>query len=124
MSVRSRHSCAGQALVETAIVMPVLLALLFGLNSIWRAAHFRITLLQAARYGAAVEARGGSGAKAVREYLNEQWRSEHGVVDSIDADYSWPLARVRIVGRVPLVGAGGNTVGVKVTAGVGGRVGR
>ena len=53
----------GQAMVETALVIPILLLLLFGVIDVSRVLHASLTVENAAREGARLAALGGSDAE-------------------------------------------------------------
>lgn len=116
--------CRGQALVELILVMPLLIALASGFTQIWRVAHFRVTLLQAARYGAAVEATGGSGRRAIGDFIKEQLDSRQGVVASISISHAWPLVQADVTGYVRSWIPSAEPIYVRATAAIGERMNR
>lgn len=122
MSDRPIWRQSGQALIETALLIPLLLALWLGLISVLRIAHAKVTMLQAARYGAAVEAASGEGEKAARAYLSDELRGAQVVVDGVRVDRDWPLAKVVIEGKVMSPVPGQNPLSVRVSAGIGTRI--
>jgi hypothetical protein len=102
--------------------MPLFIALTMGFAFIWRVAHLRVTLLQAARYGASVEAAGGSGSQAIGDFLKEELDAEQGVVASVTINHAWPLVQANVMGYVRSWLPGTNPIYVRATAAIGERM--
>lgn len=112
---RLRDGDRGSAVVEFALITPVILAVVLAVLQVILAMHVRATMTSAAAEGARAGALSGSSVAAAqartREVLNEAIGGDR--VEEIVAERSrvdgLPVMRVQITAKLPLIGLLGPT---------------
>jgi len=110
-----RRGDQGSAVVEFALVTPIILAVVLAVLQVILALHVRATMTSAAADGARAGALAGSSAKAAeartRQILNAAIGGDD--VQAVEADRTRidgiPVMRVRVTTTLPLVGLLGPT---------------
>lgn len=112
---RARHD-DGSAVVEFAVVVPLLVLLLLAVVQVGIALHVRATLQSAAAEGARVAAVSGGGPELARRRIEDALSDSFadGVVESVSARAvrrsGLAVTEVEIRARLPLVGLLGPSV--------------
>lgn len=107
---RRRHGDAGSAVVEFALVTPILLIVVLAIVQLILALHVRSTLTAAAAEGARSAALAGSNLKAGEQRTREVLRDAigGGSATSVSAARitvdQVPMIQVEITARLPLLG--------------------
>lgn len=113
--LRRLRADRGSAVVEFALVVPLVLFVALGVLQVTLALHVRSTLTAAAAEGARAGALAHSGSAMAEKRTREVLRDALGVgaVDSVRADVTRidgvPVVRVAITAPIPLIGLSGPT---------------